>query len=235
MQLWMSGCGMKFTIIQRDEIALARVASIITQEFVAATATGEKRLDTVDFETKCIRVLIEIKGASSLSEAPAVCLAEQFKHYILDVGLQLSEESNAILEVDESSIEITPEHMPEDGHPLVNITHQEFFVPNSEAVILQTYIISSPPAWSIEWFQIKAEDNEISLEINSKKYYGGSELSPSLIIRNINVDDQGWYICRATNNNGTGCSNKTFVRINNEPAGTEDNPGTLVKDTSDIQ
>ncbi|XP_021370197.1 uncharacterized protein LOC110461176 isoform X2 [Mizuhopecten yessoensis] len=229
--IWHSICEMIFNISDHDD--LARLATIIKEAFYEAT--GERRLDKLVFEKKCIRVIIQIKAANSLSEAPAVCLAEQFKHYLLDGGLKLSEESNAILEVDESSINITPEHMPGDGHPLVNISHQEFSVPNSESVILQTYIISSSPASSIEWFQIKAEDNEISLEINSKKYYGGSELSPSLIIRNVNVNDQGWYICRATNNNGTGCSNKTFVRINNEPAGTEDKPGILGKDISDIQ
>ncbi|XP_021373899.1 uncharacterized protein LOC110463558, partial [Mizuhopecten yessoensis] len=220
-----------FTI--SDYYDFAWVASIIKDAF--HTATGEKRIEKLFLETKCIRVLVEIQAANSLSEAPAVCLAEQFKHYILDNGLQLSEESNSVLEVDEASIKITPEHMPEDGHPIVNISHKEFSVPNSESVILQTYIISSPPASSIEWFKIKAEDNETLIPIDSKKYYGGSDLSPSLIIRNVNVDDQGWYICRAANNNGTGCSNKTCVRINTEPAGTEDKPGPLDEDISDIR
>ncbi|XP_021339570.1 uncharacterized protein LOC110440751, partial [Mizuhopecten yessoensis] len=150
-----------------------------------------------------------------MSEPPAVCLAEQFKHYVLEGGLQLSEDSDTILEVDEASIEITPEHKPEDGLPFVSFSREEVFVSDSESVILQTYIISSPPASSIEWFKVKDDDIQSEIEVDNKKYYGGSEIAPSLIIRNVGVDDEGWYVCRATNTKGTGSSNRTFVRINN--------------------
>ncbi|XP_021351257.1 uncharacterized protein LOC110449008 [Mizuhopecten yessoensis] len=231
IQILMSSCQMMFTIYNYNDVA--RLSSFIEDAFYAAT-DEKQRIDKLTFEKKCIQVFITIKAANSLSEAPAVCLAEQFKHYILDVGLQVSEESNDILEVDEASIKITPEHMPEDGLPLVNISHQQGAVQHSESVILQTYIIASPPALSIEWFKIKADDHEISIKIDCKKYYGCSDLSPSLIIRNVNVDDQGWYICRATNNNGTGCSNKTFVRISSESTRAEDKPGKLETDISNI-
>lgn len=49
--------------------------------------------------------------------------------------------------------------------------------------------------------------------MSNAKYSGSTVGSPSLIINNAVIDDEGFYICRATNAVGTGQSQQTFLDV----------------------
>ncbi|XP_033747841.1 uncharacterized protein LOC117332886 [Pecten maximus] len=206
------GTGISFKA--RNDIDITRKASKGDILNFFARCTGKKqRVRDVKIKKGCVLVCIDITAAGNQSEPSSLDLAEEFKHYLLDGGtIQLSDESRTVLDVDEESFEITPHNAPEDGIPFVNISHAKFVVLVGKTVIIQTYVIASPKATSIEWFKIE-DDNHIPIEIDNKIYFGGSVLSPTLIIRETNIDDQGQYMCTATNSNGTGSGNITVLSI----------------------
>ncbi|XP_021366440.1 uncharacterized protein LOC110458824 isoform X3 [Mizuhopecten yessoensis] len=208
--------GCQVSLVVRNEIDISREASVDDFSKGFSTITEEYgRVKKVTFEKKCILVRVFITAPRTVSEPSSVHLAEKFRHYILDGGhLRLSDESRTILDIDKDSFKITPTNACHNGLPYVNVSHGMFTVPVGESAILQTYIIAKEEATSIRWFKLKS-DQQSAIEIDNKKYFGGSDLSPTLIIRNANIDDQGQYLCWATNKRGTGSSNISFVSIQN--------------------
>ncbi|XP_033729730.1 uncharacterized protein LOC117318905, partial [Pecten maximus] len=96
--------------------------------------------------------------------------------------------------------------------PYVNISHGEFTVPIEKTAFIQTYVKASPEATSIQWYKVE-NDNRIPIEIDNERYFAGSIISPTLIIRETNTDDEGWYQCSATNSKGTGWSNMSVLSV----------------------
>ncbi|XP_069134218.1 uncharacterized protein [Argopecten irradians] len=179
--------------------------------------------------SECIQVCIDISAAKHPSEPSSIHLAEEFRHYLLDGGtIQLSDESQTVLQIDETSIQITPHSLPEDGTPYVNISHGEFTVPVGKTVILQTYVISSTEATSIQWFKVE-DGHHIAIEIDNQRYYGGSDDCPTLIIRETTTDDQGQYMCLATNSKGSSSSDTSSLYIVSDGERIEESPTVTMK------
>lgn len=79
-------------------------------------------------------------------------------------------------------------------------------------ITLQCTVNANPIATSVTWQQYI---NNVATNINmsSGRYGGSSVASPSLIISNTVISDEGFYICTATNSVGTGQSQQTFLDV----------------------
>ncbi|XP_033747771.1 uncharacterized protein LOC117332830 [Pecten maximus] len=186
------------------------------------------RVKNVELKNGSVQVCIDITAARSPLEPSSVHLAEEFKHYLLDGGtIQLTDESQTVLDIDNDSFQITPHKAREDDLPYVNISHGEFIVPVGKTAIIQSYVIASLKVTSIQWFKIEG-DEDIPIEIDNKRYFGSCNTSPTLIIRKTNNDDQGQYMCTATNCKGTGWSDVSVLSIQSG------NAASLSNDTSDV-
>ncbi|XP_033747779.1 uncharacterized protein LOC117332837 [Pecten maximus] len=206
------GSRMFFNVNTDIDITRQASETDISDTFTRVTRQSE-RLRKAKLKKKCIQVCLDITAARSASEPSSLHLAEEFKHYLLEGGtIQLTDESQTVLQIVKDSFEITPETTPEDGSPYVNISHSQFTVPVGKTAIIQTYVISSSEVTSIQWFK-KEDDEDIPIAFDNKQYFGGSILSPTLIIRKTTISDHGQYLCTATNCNGTGLSNMTVLSL----------------------
>ncbi|XP_033728223.1 uncharacterized protein LOC117317517 [Pecten maximus] len=198
------GSQMSFKIPEDIDLNRQKSKEDVSDVFERVTH-AKKRAKTGEFGKGSVIICIDISPASNSSEPSSLHLAEEFKHYLLDGGtIQLTDESQTVLHVDkEASFKITPQTAAKDSFPYVNISHGEFTVPIEKTAIIQTYVIASPEATPIQWYKVE-EDNRIPIEIDNERYFAGSIISPTLIIRETNTDDQGWYQCSATNSKGTG-------------------------------
>lgn len=80
------------------------------------------------------------------------------------------------------------------------------------SVTITCTIQSNPSATSVTWQ--KYENNQpTTISINSGRYTGGTLSVPSLTINSVVQDDQGQYVCQATNSIGTGSSNQVYLTI----------------------
>lgn len=201
------GSCISFDVINKIDITRKETEKDIIYVFERATGDSGRVYDA-RLVPKCIQVCIDISAAKHPSEPSSLHLAEEFRHYLLDGGtIQLSDESQTVLQIDETSIQITPHSLPEDGSPYINVSHSEFTIPVGKTAILQTYVIASTKATSIQWFKVE-DGHHIAIEIDNQRYYGGSDVCPTLIIRETTTDDQGQYLCLATNSKGA-CSSDT--------------------------
>ncbi|XP_033761303.1 uncharacterized protein LOC117343099 [Pecten maximus] len=207
------GSQMSFKIKEDIDLNREKSKEDVSVVFSRVTHT-EERTTKVEYETGSVIICIDISPASNSSEPSSIHLAEEFKHYLLDGGtIQLTDESHTVLHVDEEAcFKIAPQNAAEDGFPYVNISHGEFTVPVEKTAFIQAYVIASPEAMSIQWYKVE-NDERIPIEIDNERYFAGSTLSPTLIIRETNTDDQGQYQCSATNSNGTGWSNISVLSI----------------------
>lgn len=75
-------------------------------------------------------------------------------------------------------------------------------------------VTSNPSATSVSWqFTRNGVTTTIDV-VNNNNKYGGSTLNvPSLTIFNAANSDQGDYVCRATNQFGTGSSQTTTLTV----------------------
>ncbi|XP_033748919.1 uncharacterized protein LOC117333630 [Pecten maximus] len=217
------GCRMSFLVNNDIDITRKESESDISDAF--AKVTRQKgRVMQANLTKKCIQVCIYITAARNLSEPSSVHLAEEFKNYLLDGKIQLTDELCTVLDVEKDSFQITPQNIPQDGLPYVDISHGEFAVPVGRTAIIQTYVIASKEVKSIQWFKLE-DDDHIPIEIDNKIYFGGSVLSPTLIICETNIDDQGQYMCSATNVNGTGWSDISVLSVpSGETGALKDTP-----------
>ena len=77
-----------------------------------------------------------------------------------------------------------------------------------ETTTLTCEVTSDPMHSSVQWlknFQIIATDNHT--------YIGGTLASPSLRINDVRYEDEGNYICTATNSVGTGRSSAIMLQV----------------------
>ncbi|CAG2228918.1 HMCN [Mytilus edulis] len=68
--------------------------------------------------------------------------------------------------------------------------------------------ISGIPKPVITWMK---GDIKIDLTIDQYKYSGGTDESPSLIIKSFEISDEGVYVCKAVNEAGEGTSNQSYL------------------------
>ncbi|XP_069135394.1 uncharacterized protein [Argopecten irradians] len=208
------GCRILFDVTNEIDITRQETENDIIDGF--EKATGEQgRVNEVRLVSKCIQVCLDISAAKHPSDPSSIHLAEEFKHYLLDGGtIQLSDESRTVLQTDNSSFEITPYNSSMNGSPCVYVSHGHFTASVGKPVIIQTYVTSSPAleAISIQWY--KEDDGDIiPVEIDNKRYYGGCDECPTLIIRETTISDQGRYRCSAINTNGVGWSDTLALSV----------------------
>ena len=72
---------------------------------------------------------------------------------------------------------------------------------------------SNPLATSLTWTKIVSNNVLSTIKIDNVKYFGGTVLSPTLIITNIDASDGASYRCSATNAVGTGNSENAVLTV----------------------
>ena len=79
-------------------------------------------------------------------------------------------------------------------------------------ITLECTVSATPTHTSVQWRRIQ---NGLESPINtaSSKYSGAVVNSPSLSINNADLNDNGEYVCTATNIVGTGRSSTTVLTI----------------------
>jgi hypothetical protein len=72
---------------------------------------------------------------------------------------------------------------------------------------------SNPLATTLTWTKIVSNNAISTIAIDNNKYFGGSVLSPSLTITNLDASDEASYRCSATNAVGTGSSEIAVLTV----------------------
>lgn len=70
--------------------------------------------------------------------------------------------------------------------------------------------VSGIPQPILLWIRRKDGKEEI-IKLSKEKYTGGNVDCPSLTIKDFNKNDEGVYVCKATNEAGEGISNESFL------------------------
>ena len=99
------------------------------------------------------------------------------------------------------------------GVPLVSIP-QNYQVEIGQNVVVVCSITSNPQHFTVQW---KRRDNNNALTnidtSDQTQYTGGNLNTPSLTILNAANNDEGFYICTATNVVGQGSSQAAYVDV----------------------
>ena len=82
--------------------------------------------------------------------------------------------------------------------PAISVDTTSYCIEFGQPVILTCSVTSLPAALTVIW-----KKNGADVTIDGVKYSGSSKHSPSLRINNTNTDDEGTYVCFATNTVGT--------------------------------
>lgn len=89
-----------------------------------------------------------------------------------------------------------------------------YTVNRGASVTLECQYTANPAATSVTWERIlNGQAIDISISASQNKYSGSTTSSPSLIVNNAEESDQASYICKVTNNIGTGISSATALDV----------------------
>ena len=96
--------------------------------------------------------------------------------------------------------------------PIVTVASNQYSVNIGNSITLECTVVASPTHNSVYW---ERNVNGVSTRItlNTGKYSGSTVNTPSLTISNAENNDEGFYICFATNSVGTGQSANTFLDV----------------------
>lgn len=99
--------------------------------------------------------------------------------------------------------------------PTVVILNPPYSVSYGESVTIQCQVTATPAATSVLWKKtINGVESVINVATSNGKYSGGSVTTPSLTINNADIqNDEGNYVCSATNNQGTGNSASVYLDV----------------------
>ena len=97
--------------------------------------------------------------------------------------------------------------------PKVMIPELEASGKNRLAAEIRCTQKSNPFATSLTWTKIVSNNAISTIAIDNNKYFGGSVLSPSLTITNLDASDEASYRCSATNAVGTGSSEIAVLTV----------------------
>jgi len=96
----------------------------------------------------------------------------------------------------------------------VTISQSTFSVNINNTITLDCVVSANPAHTSVYWTRQIGNGNAEKLKpASTKKYDGSTTISPSLTIYNIDMSDEGTYICHAANAVGTGQSLQTFLDV----------------------
>ncbi|XP_021365565.1 uncharacterized protein LOC110458269 [Mizuhopecten yessoensis] len=162
--------------------------------------------------TGCTIVSFDITGSTHPLDESALALAERFTTGLKDDSIRLPDETGNPLKIPQESIKITMKETLDAAAdinvPVVSIDQAAYYVEPGDIAILRSRVMTSTHITSIAWFRINNDDGtEHAIDIDNEKYFGGSVESPSLVIDDTTVQDEGRYVCHAENRFGVG---KTF-------------------------
>ncbi|XP_060068235.1 hemicentin-1-like [Ylistrum balloti] len=110
--------------------------------------------------------------------------------------------------------------------PSVRVTVSAYTVDVDTSATLACIVDASPAATSVYWTKI-VDGVSSTISTSSNKYDGSTPGSPSLIINNLDMSDEGSYRCNAVNTVGTGQSGLTSLIVAYAPRNTVVNPTSL--------
>ena len=97
--------------------------------------------------------------------------------------------------------------------PIVQILSNYYNVEIGKTVTVECQVQANPAHTSVQWKRVingVTSDLDIS---NGNKYNGATVNTPSLTIQATTDNDEGYYICTATNAVGTGSSSQSYVDV----------------------
>jgi hypothetical protein len=81
-------------------------------------------------------------------------------------------------------------------------------------VTLECVVTANPTHTSVQWQKlVNNQYQTIAFNNNNNKYSGSTVNTPSLTLSSSDLNDEGYYICTATNSLGTGQSSQTFLDV----------------------
>ncbi|OWF56211.1 Titin [Mizuhopecten yessoensis] len=104
--------------------------------------------------------------------------------------------------------------------PVVTISQNAYNVLVGSTATIDCAVNANPSHTSVMWNRITSTGGNIvstPITIDNINYSGGSVGSPDLNVINANTNDQGFYVCTATNVVGTGTSNQAFLSVTGAP------------------
>ncbi|CAC5398269.1 unnamed protein product [Mytilus coruscus] len=98
--------------------------------------------------------------------------------------------------------------------PVVTIRQSTYSTNIWNTITLACVVSANPAHTAVYWTrQINNGNTETLNPASFSKYSGSAVQSPSLTINNVDISDEGKYICHATNVVGTGQSSETFLDV----------------------
>lgn len=97
--------------------------------------------------------------------------------------------------------------------PVVTVPQTQFEFNFGESATLTCTVSANPTETRVYWKKLMTNGQLQEVDMTSAKYSGSIVGSPSLVIAQINKNDQAFYQCFADNNVGTGSSSQTFLRV----------------------
>lgn len=98
------------------------------------------------------------------------------------------------------------------GVPVVTVLSISYYVNVGNSITLQCTVNANPIATSVTW-QLYINNVATNINMSSGRYGGSSVGSPSLVISDAVMSDEGFYICTATNSVGSGQSQQSFLDV----------------------
>ena len=97
--------------------------------------------------------------------------------------------------------------------PVVQIQSNYYNVEIGKTITVECQITADPQHNAVQWRRVvNGVMSDVDLSDNSK-YTGSTVTNPSLTIQSTTNNDEGYYICTATNAVGTGTSSQTYVDV----------------------
>ncbi|XP_069133931.1 serine-rich adhesin for platelets-like isoform X6 [Argopecten irradians] len=112
--------------------------------------------------------------------------------------------------------------------PIVRVTVSAYTVDIGGQAILACVVESNPPATTVTWNKI-VDGASTDISTTASKYDGATVSSPSLVINNLALSDQGSYRCNARNSVGVGSSGLTSLIVAYAPRNTVVDPAAVTR------
>ncbi|XP_069103267.1 contactin-5-like [Argopecten irradians] len=186
---------------------------VLQKQIADAINVSNERIINIELIRHCILVFFDVDGASFPWETSSLILAERFRTGLTDGSIRLTDDKGETLAVCTETTIINMKTTSERT-PVVAIGQGGYIMTAGEVTILTCTTLSSSPVTSVKWFRINKEEGiKTAIEIDNKKYYGGSIETPSLVIDNTCPEDVGQYVCHARNKYGSSKSPPTFLLV----------------------
>ncbi|XP_021345496.1 hemicentin-1-like, partial [Mizuhopecten yessoensis] len=101
--------------------------------------------------------------------------------------------------------------------PTATVAQTAYTIITGASVTLQCSVFGTPAVTGVTWTRTFTNGASNTISINSQKYAGSTVNNPSLTIFNTDSNDQGTYVCTATNTLGSGQSQTVSLSVTGNP------------------